>query len=269
MSSYVVCKMFIDDYLGEEVLEKGISVVMPAYNCEKYIEAAVESVLDQTFSDIELIVVDDCSTDHTFDILSDIASRDDRIRLLRNENNMGVARTRNNGIQHAGKECTALLDSDDIWEKNKLALQYELYQQGNRIVYCSYDFIDDEGRTIKKPFIVPTKTDFKKMLTSNVISCSTVLVQTQLLMDNPFSSQYYHEDYVLWMQLIKSEKSAVGSKEILTHYRLHENSRSSKKTNAALQRWKVYRDELKLGFFQSVFAFVGYAVKGVIKYYLN
>ena len=254
---------------GGVSLEKGISVVIPAYNSEKYIQAAVDSALNQTFSDIELIIVDDCSTDNTYSILQEMANRDHRIRLFQNKHNLGVAETRNFGIEQSKKECIALLDSDDIWESNKLSLQYDLFQQGYKIVYCSYDFIDDAGQMIKKPFIVPVKTNYKKMLTSNVISCSTILADAKLLKENRFSSEYYHEDYVLWMQLISLEKLAVGRVEILAHYRLHNNSKSSSKTNAALQRWKVYRDDLKLGIVHSTVCFVGYAIKGIIKYYMN
>ena len=241
---------------------------MPAYNSEKYIREAVDSVLNQSFSDLELIIIDDCSTDKTYSILKEIAKQDDRVRLFQNERNAGVAETRNFGIRQANKECIALVDSDDVWKSNKLLLQYALFQQGNKIVYCSYDFIDDDGHVVKKPFIVPRETNFKKMLTSNVISCSTILADTNLIKDNPFSSLYYHEDYILWMQLIRQEKRAVGCTEILAHYRLHENSRSSKKTNAAIQRWKVYREGLDLGIIKSLYAFIGYAIKGIIKYYL-
>lgn len=250
-------------------MEKGISVVMPAYNSDKYINEAVESVLNQTFSDIEMIIVDDCSTDRTFDILKALAQQDSRIRLFKNKHNMGVAETRNTGIKQARRECIALLDSDDVWDPNKLYLQYKLYCQGNRIIYCSYDFIDDESRPVKKPFVVPKETNYKKMLTSNVISCSTILADSKLFKENLFSTKYYHEDYALWMQLINIEKKAVGCIEVLAHYRLHENSRSSKKTNAALQRWKVYREDLNLGYIKSAYAFIGYAIKGFIKYYLN
>lgn len=250
-------------------MEIEISVIMPAYNCERFVKEAVESVLVQTYTNIELIIIDDCSTDRTYKILQDLAEVDGRIKLYKNEQNVGVARTRNFGIEHAKGRTIALLDSDDVWEPDKLELQYQLYQQGNRIVYCSYDFIDDQGQKIKKPFIVPKSTNFEKMLTNNVISCSTILAESNLLKGNRFSEQYYHEDYALWMRLIKIEKTAAGNTAVLAHYRLHDNSRSSKKTNAALQRWIVYREDLKLSIFKSICAFTGYAVKGLIKYYLH
>ncbi|MBQ6197304.1 MAG: glycosyltransferase family 2 protein [Lachnospiraceae bacterium] len=250
-------------------MEIDVSVVMPAFNSEEYIEAAVKSVLTQSLTSIELIVVDDCSTDQTYFILEKLAKLDNRIRLYKNKQNLGVAKTRNFGISLAKGKAIALLDSDDIWETEKLSLQFQLFKQGNKIVYCSYDFINDEGQTTKKPFIVPESTNYTKMLTSNVISCSTILSDAKLLKDNPFSDQYYHEDYVLWMQLIKIVKHAVGLSTILAHYRLHENSRSSKKANAALQRWKIYREELGLSFLKTTYVFAIYAIKGIIKYYIH
>ena len=163
-----------------------ISVIMPAYNSEKYVSAAVESVLCQSFRDFELIVIDDCSTDGTYGILCDLAEKDNRIILHKNSRNMGVAESRNKGIDLASGEAIALIDSDDIWEPDKLSLQFDVFKKGNRIVYCSYGFIDDVGRQIKRPFIVPETTDYKKMLTSNVISCSTVLIDADLLKKNHF-----------------------------------------------------------------------------------
>lgn len=259
---------FCDKEDGDSMMVE-ISVIMPAYNCEEFVRTAVESVLHQTFVNFELIIVDDCSNDSTYEILLALAKQDARIRLFKNELNQGVAKTRNFGISQAMSKAIALLDSDDTWDPFKLEKQYELFRSGNRIVYCSYDFIDVSGNTIKRPFIVPKTTNFKQMLTSNVISCSTILAETELLKTNPFSDKYYHEDYVLWMQLIRKVKSAAGCQEILAHYRLHEDSRSSKKSNAAIQRWKVYREELKLNYLYSVYAFVGYAVKGIVKYYLH
>ena len=246
-----------------------ISVIMPTYNCEKFIGTAVESVLCQTFSDIELIIVDDCSIDETPRILSELQNGDKRIKVLKNERNMGVAETRNRGISFASGRVIALIDSDDIWEPEKLGAQYELYCAGNKIIYCSYGFIDDKGSQIKRPFIVPETTNYRKMLTNNVISCSTILADASLMKNNPFSDSFYHEDYVLWMKLLKIEKNAVGLRDVMAHYRLHDNSRSSKKTRAALNRWKVYREGLGMNFFASAVAFAGYAANGVFKYYLR
>lgn len=245
-----------------------VSVVMPAYNCERFIKEAVDSVLSQTLTDLELIVVDDCSKDGTYRIVDDIAQSDTRVKLFKMETNSGVAKVRNFGISKATGKYIALLDSDDVWEKDKLERQIALVEKSNAdICYCSYAFIDENGNVIKKPFIVPPKTSFKKMLSVNVISCSTGLFKTDLLKSHPFNPDYYHEDYVLWMELLKLPAKAVGDTGVLMHYRQLNTSRSHNKSNAAKHRWKIYREVLKLSFIESTFAFISYALHGVIKYY--
>ena len=168
-----------------------------------------------------------------------------------------MANARNVGIKEAKGKFIALLDNDDLWTEDKLERQLALANKGADIVYCSYDFIDEQNNSIKKPFIVPQQTNFNKMLASSVISCST-----------SFNSDFYHEDYVLWMELLRVCPTAYGDPKVLMHYRQVTGSRSNKKSNAAKERWNTYRKALKLNAITSAWAFVRYAVKGVVKYYL-
>lgn len=246
-----------------------VSIVMPAYNCEKFIGKAIKSVQDQTWTEWELIIIDDCSTDHTYDTADTYAQKDTRIRLLRQEQNSGVACARNRGIQEAKGDMIAFLDSDDAWVSTKLEKQLELQRETRaEIIYCSYDFIDENDETIRKPFIVPGITNYDKMLASSVISCSTALIKTSLLKEHLFQPEYYHEDYVLWMELLAIPVRAVGNREVLAHYRQLSGSRSNNKKNAAKQRWFVYRNVLHLGMIKSLNAFAKYALLGMIKYVL-
>lgn len=245
-----------------------ISVVMPLYNAEKFIEKAVESVMKQSYRNLEIIIIDDCSTDDSLKIALALAEKNENIIVLTNENNMGVSKTRNRGIKEAQGEYIALLDSDDVWKEDKLEKQVSLLLNHDaQIAYCSYGFINENDQPIKKPFIVPGRTNFNKMLAKSVISCSTALIKADLLKENLFDPNYYHEDYVLWMQLLNNGAKAVGDSSVLAYYRQVTGSRSSNKKNAALHRWKIYREVLNLSLFKSVYAFVSYAVCAVIKYY--
>lgn len=244
-----------------------ISVIMPNYNGEKYVSEAIQTVLDQTYRNYELIIVDDCSTDCSADIIRDFAQKDDRIVLIWNAENQGVSVTRNLGIQKARGEYIALIDNDDTWEPDKLERQLALAQKGAEIVYCSYDFIDERGQTIKRPFVVPEEATFKTMLSSSVISCSTAFIRSDLLKEHPFNSAFYHEDYVLWMELLKLPVTARGDRKVLMHYRQSNGSRSSKKGNAAKERWHTYRKAFHLSVPVSMWYFLRYSVKGIIKYY--
>lgn len=245
-----------------------ISVVMPNYNGHRFVEQAIDSVLSQTYQYFELLIVDDCSKDDSLQLIKRKAQSDSRIRVIALENNAGVANARNVGIREAKGKYIALLDNDDLWTADKLERQFATAEKGADIVYCSYDFIDEQNNPIKKPFIVPQQTNFNKMLASSVISCSTSFIKTELMQAHPFNAGFYHEDYVLWMELLRVCPTAYGDEKVLMHYRQVTGSRSNKKSNAAKERWNIYRKALKLNIATSAWAFVRYAVKGVVKYYL-
>lgn len=245
-----------------------ISVVMPNYNGHRFVEQAIDSVLSQTYQYFELLIVDDCSKDDSLQLIKRKAQSDSRIRVIALENNAGVANARNVGIREAKGKYIALLDNDDLWTADKLERQLATAEKGADIVYCSYDFIDEQNNPIKKPFIVPQQTNFNKMLASSVISCSTSFIKTELMQAHPFNAGFYHEDYVLWMELLRVCPTAYGDEKVLMHYRQVTGSRSNKKSNAAKERWNIYRKALKLNIATSAWAFVRYAVKGVVKYYL-
>ena len=246
-----------------------VSVVTPAYNCEKYLRQTVESVIRQTFEQWEMIIVDDCSTDGTLALAQRLAAQEKRIRVLRNEINQGVSLTRNRGIAEARGEYIALLDGDDLWERDKLERQVALLEKGYDLAYCSYDFWDENGCPIEKmkPFIVPERTDYHKMLVSSVVSCSTAMVCAELLKAHPFRKDTYHEDYALWMELFALPIRAAGDEKVLMHYRQVRGSRSNAKGNSAKKRWEVYRRTLHMGLLESAWAFCRYAVCGAIKYF--
>ena len=246
-----------------------VSVVIPAYHAERYLEETVRSALAQTYPDLEIIIVDDCSTDGTLALARRLAEEDSRITVLRNPRNQGVAETRNHGIRQAAGTYIALLDSDDVWAPTKLEQQLKLLARKNADgVYCSYDFMDESGTPMGKPFLVPAETSYRKMLAENVIGNSTMLIKSEVMKAHPFNSTYYHEDYVLWLELLQAGCTFCGVQDVLMHYRRVAGSRSNNKVHAAKKRWIIYRDCLKLSRLQSLWCFAGYAFHAVKKYYL-
>lgn len=251
-------------------MERLVTIVMPIYNAEAFLKEAVNSVLLQSYCNWELLMVDDASTDRSLELAKEFARQDPRIKVLWNEKNQGVANTRNRGIAEAKGDYIALLDSDDVWLPKKLERQVALLEERcAQLAYCSYDFIDDKGNSILKPYLVPETTNFEKMLYNNVIGCSTVLIQADLFKKHRFLKECYHEDYALWMEMLQEGCRAVGLSEVYVHYRKVFGSRSDNKKNAARQRWWIFRKKLKLPFWKSVMAFTGYAFYGVIKHYLK
>lgn len=244
-----------------------VSVIMPAYNAEKYIAEAIQSVISQTYTNWELFVLDDCSTDGTAEIAEGFANADSRIHLLQNPQNMGVARTRNRGFDIAKGEWIALLDSDDVWHKKKLEKQLTVASCTEAdIVYCSYSLMDENAGHLSD-FIVPETTSYNDMLKESVLSCSTVLLRRSILMQHRFSAEYRHEDYVFWLELLRSGYRTAGSKDVLAKYRVAKGTRSNDKLKSARNRWLVYRKVEGLPLLKSVYAFVVYAFRGAVKYW--
>lgn len=243
-----------------------VSVIMPAYNAEPYLEQAVRSVLDQTYENWELLLLDDCSTDRTAALAADLARLDPRIRLYRSEQNLGVARTRNRGFDLAQGAWAALLDSDDSWRREKLERQLALAERtGADILYCSYALVE-EGAGHRSDFLVPERTSYDEMLRQSVLSCSTVLLSREIYTSYRFSPEYYHEDYVFWLRLLKDGHQAAACPEVLADYRLVKGSRSDNKLRAAKNRWKIYRRVEGLPFWRAAGVFASYACHGLVKY---
>ncbi len=244
-----------------------VSIVMPAYNAGAYIEEAIRSVQAQTLEDWELLVLDDGSSDETCRLAAALAAEDPRILLLPNKENLGTARTRNRGLALCRGQYVALLDSDDLWQPEKLEAQIALLEQsGADFSYCSYAIVDGEGKRARADYIVPEQAALGSLLRENYIGCSTVLLRRELVESNGFDPNFYHEDYVLWLQLLQMGLRGVGCTQVLAAWRYLPNSRSFDKKNAAKNRWRIYRDYLKLPFWKSALTFAGYALAGVKKY---
>jgi len=244
-----------------------VSVIMPAYNVAAYVEEAIRSVMQQTVTDWELLVIDDRSTDNTYEIIRRVAAEDDRIRAMRNPHNMGVARTRNKGIAQARGRYVAFLDSDDAWLADKLEKQLALAgETGAGIVYCSYAIMDAAGGKAKEDYLVPASTNFERLMRENVILCSAMMVRGDILNKTQFNTDFYHEDFVLALDILKAGYTAAGCTQVLLKWRYIDNSRSFNKKKSAVNRWKVYRDYLKLPFIKSAWIFIQYALAGLKKY---
>jgi len=245
-----------------------VSIIMPAYNCEQYIEIAIRSVMQQTHESWELLIIDDCSADSTYSIVQSIAQEDSRIRCTRNSTNMGVAKTRNRGLDWAQGDFVAFLDSDDLWHPEKLAVQLcHMINERADLSCTSYAIVDEKGRVSKSAYIVNGDISFRSLLNENTIGCSTVLLSSEIARKFRFVTDFYHEDYCLWLSILQDGYHAVGCSEVLTDWRLIANSRSFNKRKSAMNRWRIYRKHLRLSLPKSIRAFISYAWGGWKKYY--
>lgn len=175
-----------------------ISVIMAAYNAEKTIEQAIKSVLRQTWTDLELLVVDDCSSDRTAELVERIAARDSRVRLYTNRKNSGVSYTRKHGLEQAKGSWIAILDSDDAWAPEKLEKQIALQAKTNaEVLFTGSAFMDLEGRPIDWYLHAPAEVTYRQLLKQNVLSNSSALVRKELYARHYAIGDGMHEDFAI------------------------------------------------------------------------
>ena len=245
-----------------------VSVIMPAYRCEKTVEGSIRSALSQTMPDIELIVADDASDDGTSAILSGLQAEDARVRVITLAENKGVANARNRAVAAARADWIAFLDSDDLWEADKLERQLlKVEETSATLVYTAAACIDETGKETGKVFRVPPQITADKLLRSPDLVTSTVLVRRELCLRHPMERGDLHEDLICWYRILSDGARAFGIDEPLVRYRVSAGSKSGNKWKSAAMAWKSYR-YLKLGFFRECVSFLGYCLHGVKRYWL-
>lgn len=243
-----------------------VSVIMPAYNSERYITDAIESVVQQTYTNWELIVIDDGSSDDTVRRIEEQAAKDLRIRFYKNEKNIGVSETRNKAISLANGEWIAFLDSDDIWEPLKIEKQMRSASDNNYyFLFTGSAFIAENGERLSWIMPVPHKVSYKMLLKQNVISCSSVLIKKELIYEIGMHNDNTHEDFALWLKTLKKGIEAYGVNEPLLIYRLSNKSKSGNKLKSIAMSYRTYRS-IGLSVFASVYYLFFLIINGIQKY---
>ena len=219
-----------------------VSIVMPAYNCEKIIAESINSIIFQTYQNWELIVIDDGSKDNTLKVINEFGDRDPRIKPMNNEKNMGVSATRNRAIEKASGDWIAFLDSDDMWESTKLEKQMKVAKEKSaEFLFTGANYINEDGEPFKGIFEVPEKVSYKKLRNQNVISCSSVLIKKKFFDNIKMEKDEMHEDYAVWLRVLKLGVTAYGVNEPLLIYRISRNSKSGNKIKTVKMTYKVFR----------------------------
>ena len=243
-----------------------VSIIMPAYNAEKTLPQAVASVLEQTYQNFELIIIDDCSTDATVDLAQRFCQQDSRIRLLENGHNRGASSTRHRGVDQAQGCWIAFLDSDDAWAPDKLEKQMALQAStGADLVFTGSAFMDSEGSVKDWTLHVPPTISYRQLLKQNLISNSSVLVRKEEYLKCECLCDGLHEDFVCWLRMLRSGAQARGIDEPLLIYRLSPSSKSGNKLKAAKMNWRAYRSA-GLSLPAAVYYMGFYTVKSILKY---
>lgn len=220
-----------------------VSIITPVYNAEKYLQETVSSVLNQSFVDWELFLIDDFSQDKSRELIQNLAKQDTRIIPIFKERNSGSAETRNLGIQLAKGRYIAFLDADDLWDKTFLENSIQTLQDF-QVGFCfsSYRIIDEEGKEFLPPFIIEDKNyTYFDILFYNRVGILTAIYDQTLLGKMFFDTRLksLRDDYALWLDILKKIPCGRGRKEISASYRVRKNSMTS-------NRWKVLKSHYQM-----------------------
>lgn len=240
-----------------------ISIITPTYNCGKFIGETIESVINQTYENWEMIIVDDCSKDNTNDIVNKYAQNDNRIKYYLLEKNSGAAIARTKAMELANGNYMAFLDSDDLWVEDKLEKQLKFMKENNFNFVCTeYEQIDEQSNPLGKIIKVRDKANYNRVLLDCPVGNSTVMYNVKAMGKFQVPNIRKRNDDALWLKMLKKEEYIHGMKEVLMKYRIRENSISSNKLDLVKYHWYLYREIENLSVIRSVFH-IGYW--GIIK----
>lgn len=242
-----------------------VSIITPTYNSEKFISETLMSIINQTYSNWELLITDDNSSDSTVNIINDFIVKDKRIKLFQLNKNSGAGVARNNSIYYAQGKYISFCDSDDQWKENKLELQIEFMKRNNlSFSYSAYDLVNESG-LFKKTIYPPSHISFKKMLNNNYVGCLTAIYDSEKLGKKYMPKIRKRQDWVLWLSILDEIKETKGLNKSLAIYRDRSGSISKNKLQMLYYNWKVYYHVLDYGLIKSIFLIFNFIFFYVIK----
>lgn len=233
-----------------------VSVITPTYNCASFIGETIKSVLDQSYPQWEMIIVDDQSSDHTEDIVNQY--KDVRIKYKKLEHNSGAAVARTEAMKMAEGQYIAFCDSDDLWIPDKLERQLRFMKENGHAFSCTaYEQIDERGRCLGRIMKPPKKCDYNRLLLDCPVGNSTVMYDVSKMGKFEVPNIRKRNDDALWLQMLKKERYIWGMNDVLAQYRIRQNSISSNKLNVIRYHWVLYREIEHLSVPRSLFH-IGY-----------
>jgi len=244
-----------------------VSVIVPLYNGQRFVDRCITSVLNQTFTKFQLIIIDDASLDESVNLVTKYLT-DSRVELYINEKNMGAAYTRNLGLSKAIFPLIAFLDCDDFWELDKLEVQV-LFMQKNHcaISYGNYNIIDINNNYIKLVSNLPEQINYIGYLKNTIFGTSTTIINKEIAGEISFVNYRTRQDLILWLSILKNGHKAMLFPGVHVHYRIHNDSLSSNKIKAMYTVLKIYIYHEKLPLIEACYFFSFYVINALKKRY--
>lgn len=250
-----------------------VSIIVPVYNAERFLDETVSCVQAQSYQKWELILVDDCSTDRSRELIREKSLEDPRIRLIEQKENGGAAKARNAGLSKAAGRYVCFLDADDIWRADKLEAElsylHTLQKSVDReagFVFTSYEFADKDGVGLGRVVHVPDRISYRQALKNTTIFTSTVMVDREKIPDEDIMMPCVSsEDTATWWQILKRHGTGYGLDSNLVFYRRSADTLSSNKLVAVKRIWALYRRQERLPVIRSAWYMAFWAFHAVAR----
>lgn len=248
-----------------------VTIVTPVYNSINYVRDSIESVINQTFQNWEMILVDDGSNDGSFELISSIAKIENRIKIIRNKENRGSGLSRNKAIKLANGKYIAFLDSDDLWHNDKLKIQIELMEKNKwSFSHTSYGYISEQGEKIKSTFHVSEHPiNYSNLLKRTEISCLTAVYNQRILGKCYMTEHRRKQDYALWLSILKKNVESQPIDVELAYYRQRPGSATSNKRSLITNHVKFLMETQSMNFIQALYYTTFWMVNGFIRYFIK
>lgn len=249
---------------------KTVSVITPVFNAAKYISCTLESILRQSYKDIEIILVDDCSTDNTREIIMRYIEKNLNIIYKRLDKNGGAAIARNSALRMAKGRYVAFLDSDDLWCEDKLEKQLAFMRVREAAMSCTaMDTMDEKGHILDSIREVKEIIDYNLLLRNTMIATSTVIIDRNKIGDFMMPLRRGGQDYATWLMLMRSGVVCHGLNSVLSHYRITPKSLSSNKLKSIKQVWQIQRQDEHLSRLTAATNVCFFVVNAFIKHFIK
>lgn len=258
----------MEDVMEKDYIDGLVSVIMPIYNAEKYLAGTLNSIFEQDYKNIEIVLVDDCSKDKSAEIIAEFQKSHPEIVYYLQEKNMGAGAARNKALELAKGRYVAFLDSDDIWMPKKIQKQLDLMKLKNTpFSYTAIEMIDENNNTIKPKRNLKETCDYKYLLHNTIIATSSVVIDRNVLGNFRMPLRRGGQDYATWLMLLRNGTVACGINEMLVRYRVANGSLSSNKFKSIKQVWEIQTQDEGINKISAAFHVLCFGFNAFKKYF--
>lgn len=240
-------------------MSKLVSIITPTYNSEKYITDTINSVINQTYRNWELIIVDDCSTDTTVRIIKNFIEEDHRIHFMQQNKNLGAGVARQTALETAVGDYITFLDADDLWKPQKLQKQMDFMNASNQpFTFSFYECIDEDSNPLKREVQAPNPLTYKQLFFCNYVGNLTGIYDANFFGKIAISSIRKRQDWMVWLTILKKIRIAKPVPESLAYYRIRKDSLSTSKVKLLKHNYTVYRKFHRHNIIMSLLCMIGF-----------